>query len=380
MTKYIPVNTPLLDGNEKKYVSDCIETGWISSEGQYVKDFEKNFSKIVDRKYACAVTNGTAALDVSFDAIGLSEGDEVILPSFTIISCIHQIIKSGATPILVDSDINTWNMNVSEIESKISKNTKAILIVHIYGITVDVDPILQLAKKYNLIVIEDAAEVIGQTYKGRQCGSFGDISTFSFYPNKHITTGEGGMVLTNNKNIYDKVASLRNLCFQPKNRFVHERLGWNLRMTNIQAAIGVAQLESLDRFIKKKRLIGNLYDELLSDTSLITTPLKSTSYCENIYWVYGILISKEAGIKATNVMQKLHEKGIGTRPFFYPMHLQPVLKKLGFFKNEEYPVAKHLYDYGFYLPSGLGLEEADIEYVSKMLIDILNETKYRSIK
>lgn len=375
MTKYIPVNTPLLHGNEKKYVSDCIETGWISSEGQYVKDFEKNFSKIVNRKYACAVTNGTAALDVSFDAIGLSKGDEVILPSFTIISCIHQIIKSGATPVLVDSDINTWNMNVSEIESKVNKNTKAILIVHIYGITVDIDPILRIAKKHNLLVIEDAAEVIGQTYKGRPCGSFGDISTFSFYPNKHITTGEGGMVLTNNKDIYDKVSSLRNLCFQPENRFVHERLGWNLRMTNIQAAIGVAQLESLDEFIKKKRWIGRLYDELLFNTPLIKTPLANTSYCENIYWVYGILISKEKGIKAKHLMQKLHNKGVGTRPFFYPMHLQPALKKLGFFKDEKYPISEHLYDYGLYLPSGLGLKDADIRSVSTKLIQVINELK-----
>lgn len=217
MTTFIPVNEPVLKGNEKKYL--------ISSEGPFVKTFENNFSKTVNRQYAISVSNGTAALDVAIEALGIGQDDEVILPTFTIISCMTQIIRSGAKPVLVDSDPSTWNMDVTQIEQKITPKTKAIMAVHIYGLPVDLDPILELAKKYNLYVIEDAAQMLGQTYKGKPCGSFGDISTFSLYPNKHITTGEGGMVVTNNEKLAETCQSLRNLCFQANNRFVHDLLG-----------------------------------------------------------------------------------------------------------------------------------------------------------
>lgn len=213
----IPVNEPLLDSNEKKYLLECIETGWISSEGPFVKKFEQNFADRVKRKYGIAVTNGTAALDAAVEALDIGHGDEVIMPTFTIISCIGQIIRAGAKPVLVDNDPETWNMDVTQIEAKITPQTKAIMVVHIYGLPVDMDPVLKIAERHGLKIIEDAAQMHGQTYKGKPCGSFGDISTFSFYPNKHITTGEGGMLVTNNEQLFEDCRSLRNLCFSPRN-------------------------------------------------------------------------------------------------------------------------------------------------------------------
>ena len=373
MSDFIPVNEPLLNGNEKKYLNECIDTGWISSEGPFVKRFEDSFAKKVNRKYGIAVANGTAALDIAVEALGIGEGDEVILPTFTIISCIHQIIRSGATPVLVDSDPNTWNMDISQIEEKITIKTKAIMVVHIYGLPVDIDPILELAIKYNLKIIEDAAEMIGQSYKGNPCGSFGDLSTFSFYPNKHITTGEGGMVLTDDEELAEKCRSMRNLCFQRKQRFVHDKLGWNYRMTNLQAALGLAQLEQLESFVDKKRTIGKTYTKLLKGIKEIQLPLEKTDYAENIYWVYGIVLKDDIPFDAKEAMQKLGKQGIGTRPFFWPMHLQPVLLNKGLFKGEQYPVAERISRRGFYIPSGLALNNSVIEKITKVLKKILYE-------
>lgn len=352
---YVPVNEPLLNGNEKKYLNECIDTGWISSEGPFVKQLEDNFAKRIGRKYAIAVSNGSVAIDASIAALGIIKGDEVIMPTFTIISCAAPIVRAGAIPVVVDVDPITWNMCVDEIEKKITVKTKAIMAVHIYGLPVDMDPILKLAQQYNLKVIEDAAEVIGQDYNGKMCGSFGDISTFSFYPNKHITTGEGGMILTDNEDLAIKCRELRNLSFIPPRRFIHEELGWNFRMTNLQAALGVAQLERLDEFIIKKRKIGEWYNELLADIPHIQLPLKRTDFSENIYWVYGVLINKDISLNAIDVMEKLNKLGIGTRPFFYPMHQQPVFQKCGLFKNENCPNAEYLAEKGFYIPSGLAL-------------------------
>lgn len=367
---FIPVNEPLLDGNEKKYLIECIETGWISSEGPFVKRFEDQFAQTVDRQFAIAVTNGTAALDVAIEALGIGPGDEVIMPSFTIISCIHQIVRSGAIPVLVDSDPVTWNMRVDEIESKITKNTRALLIVHIYGLPVEMNAVLDIAKRYNLKVIEDAAEMHGQTYAGKPCGSFGDISIFSFYPNKHITTGEGGMIVTDDEDLAENCKSLRNLCFQPEDRFVHQRLGWNLRMTNMQAALGVAQLERLEFFVKKKRYIGQRYNELLSELSMLQKPLAKTENARNIYWVYGLVIHKEADINAKQAIKELGNLGIGCRPFFCPMHLQPVLLNAGLFQGESYPVSENLFEKGFYIPSGLALKDEQIDRVANAVIEV----------
>ena len=367
----IPVNEPLLDGNEKKYLLECIETGWISSEGPFIKHFEEEFAARLGRKHGIAVTNGTAAIDAAVDALGIGLGDEVILPAFTIISCITQIVRSGAIPVLVDSDPITWNMDVSQIEAKITPRTKAIMIVHIYGLPIDVDPVLALANKHGLKVIEDAAEMHGQTYKGKACGSFGDISTFSFYPNKHITTGEGGMIVTDDDELAETCRSLRNLCFNPKKRFVHERLGWNLRMTNMQAALGVAQLERLGEFVQRKRHMGRLYSELLAGFPGVQLPLARTDYAENIYWVFGILLEDELGMDAEEAMSRLAEKGIGTRPFFCPMHMQPVLQRMGFFEGEHYPVAERLYRQGFYIPSGMALTDEKIVEATKAVQEVL---------
>jgi len=365
----IPVNEPLLNGNEKKYLNECIDTGWISSEGPFIKKFEEEFAKKSQKKYAVAVCNGTAALEIAIEALDIKEGDEVIMPAFTIISCASAIIKAGATPVLVDSEIETWNMNVQEIEAKITSKTKAIMVVHIYGLPVDMNPLLAIAKKHNLKIIEDAAEAHGQTYYGKPCGSFGDVSVFSFYPNKLITTGEGGMVLTDNEQVAERLRSLRNLCFTAHKRFVHEELGWNMRMTNLQAAVGVAQLERWDDSIKRKREIGKLYTELLKDVNGISLPVVKTDYADNIYWVFGILSKHKP---AHVIMKQLGEKGIGTRPFFYPMHLQPILKKIGLYHNESYPNAEKMYNYGFYLPSGLALTDAQIHEVATILKEILN--------
>lgn len=368
---FIPVNEPLLDGNEKKYLCECIDTGWISSEGPFVTKFENLFSEKVSRKHGIAVANGSVALDLAIVALGIGKDDEVIMPTFTIISCMAAVIRAGAKPVLVDSDSVTWNMDVAQIESRITKKTKAIMVVHIYGLPVDMDPVIEIAKKHNLKIIEDAAEMHGQTYKGKSCGSFGDISCFSFYPNKHITTGEGGMIVCNDDSLAEKCKSLRNLCFIPQKRFLHEELGWNFRFTNLQAALGLAQLERLDEFVERKRKMGKLYQEMLNTITSIQLPLVETSYAENIYWVFGIVLSERCGMNAEVAMKKLLEMGIGTRPFFYPMHLQPLSKKLNLFAGEKYPVAENLAENGFYIPSGLSISEDQIVIVAEKLKTIL---------
>lgn len=363
----IPVNTPLLGGNEKRYLNECIDTGWISSEGPFVKRFEKEFPERVGRKYGIAVSNGSVALDAALAALNLEKGAEVIMPAFTIISCATAILRAGAVPVLVDADAVTWNMDVNQIEKKITKRTKAIMVVHIYGLPVDMDPVLDIAKRYGLKIIEDAAEMHGQTYKGKPCGSFGDISTFSFYANKHITTGEGGMIVTDDEKLAERSKSLRNLCFIPEKRFVHYESGYNFRMTNIQAALGVAQLEQLDSFIERKRKTGRMYNELLAPIKeMLQLPLPNTGYAENIYWVYGMVSQDE---KITNkIVEKLKEKGIGTRPFFWSMHEQPVFQEMRLFKDEQYPIAERIARNGFYIPSGLGLKDAEVEIVAQEVI------------
>ncbi len=368
---FIAVNEPLLDGNEKKYLTECLDTGWISSEGPFVQRFEREFSQRVGRKWGVAVCNGTAALDAAIEALGIGPGDEVILPAFTIISCIGQIIRCGARPVLVDSDARTWNMDVKQIEAKITPRTKAIMVVHTYGLPVDMDPVLAIAKRHGVAVIEDAAEAHGQTYRGSPCGSFGDISTFSFYPNKLVTTGEGGMIVTNDDGLAATCSGLRNLCFQPQRRFVHERLGWNLRMTNLQAALGVAQLERIDEFAARKRAMGKRYTELLSGVAGLQLPLARTEYADNIYWVYGLVLAADIGFDAAEAMKKLASLGVGCRPFFCPMNQQPVLLERGLFAGESYPVAERMYRNGFYIPSGLALTEAQMTRVAEAVGSIL---------
>lgn len=360
---FIPVNEPLLKGNEKKYLCECIDTGWISSEGPFVKKFEDKMSSIVGRRYGIAVSNGTAALEIAVQALGIGEGDEVIMPTFSIISCAMAVTKVGASPVLVDSDIDTWNMRIDEVEAKITPRTKAIMIVHLYGLPAEVDPILTLAEKYHLKVIEDAAEMHGQFYGGKPCGSFGDISTFSFYPNKHITTGEGGMLVTDDEDLAERCRVLRNLCFRKDIRYVHDEISGNYRFTNLQAAVGLAQLEQLGEFVERKRAMGRYYTERLKDIDGVRLPIEKTSYANNIYWVYGIVLDKQIQVDNRTVQRLLAEEGIGSRTFFWCIHEQPVYQKQGLFKNEIYPNAEYLARKGFYIPSGLALDMEQMERV-----------------
>ena len=360
---FIPVNEPLLNGNEKKYLCECIDTGWISSEGPFVKEFEEKMSATTDRKYGIAVSNGTAALEVAVQALGIKEGDEVIMPAFTIISCAMAVTKVGAIPVLVDSDMHTWNMDVDEIESKVTSRTKAIMMVHLYGLPAEVDKILVLAKKYNLKVIEDAAEMHGQTYYGRPCGSFGDISTFSFYPNKHITTGEGGMVVTDDEELADRCRMIRNLCFRKDVRYLHDEISDNYRFTNLQAAVGLAQLERLSEFVTKKREMGRYYTEHLKDVKGLILPIERTNYADNIYWVYGLVLEKDIQADNRLIQKLLSEQEIGSRTFFWCMHEQPVYQRQRLFENQTYPNAEYLARKGFYIPSGLALTEEQMEQV-----------------
>ncbi len=369
---FIPVNEPLLDGCEDRYLQECIDTGWISSEGPFVGRLEQGMAALTGRTYGIAVANGSAALDVAVAALGLGPGDEIILPTFTIISCAAAVVRAGATPVLVDCDPRTWNMTAELIEECITPHTRAIMIVHVYGLPVDMSPVLELAQRHGLKIIEDAAEAIGQTCDDRPCGSFGDISTFSFYPNKHVTTGEGGMVLTNDESLAECCRSLRNLCFQSDRRFVHEELGWNYRLSNLQAAVGVAQLERLDAHLVRKREIGALYNELLEGLGGVQLPLVSVPYADNVYWVYGLVLDDDTAFDAAGAMQRLGEAGVGTRPFFWPMHEQPVFHKLGLFQGQRFPVAERLARRGFYLPSGLALTDTQIQRVAEAVRELLS--------
>lgn len=366
----IPVNAPLLDGREEQYLSECIRTGWIS-EGPFVKRLEAEFAKRVRRRHGITVCNGSVALDIAVAALGIGPGDEVILPTFTIISCAAAIVRAGAVPVVVDCEPDSWNSSATQIEKKITAKTKAILIVHIYGLPVNMDPVLELAGKFRLKIIEDAAEMHGQAYKNRPCGSFGDISTFSFYPNKLVTTGEGGILVTDDETIAERCRSLRNLCFQANRRFIHEELGWNARMSNLQAAVGVAQLERLDEFVARKRKIGAFYTEHLRQLAGIGLPIPRTNYAENIYWVYGVVLDDSVPFDGHEAMQRLGAMGIGTRPFFWPMHQQPVFQKMGLFAKESHPNAERLARRGFYLPSGLALTEVQAQRVVDALREIL---------
>ena len=252
LNKFIPVNTPLITKQDISSVNRVLKKGWISSAGPEISKFENKMAKLTKRKYASCVSSGTAALEIAVKALGIGKNDEVIMPAFTIISNALAILRNSAKPILIDSDLGTWNIKIKDIEKKITKRTKAIMLPHIYGFPNDMDKIEKIVKKNKLLLIEDAAEMIGQTYKNRPCGSFGNISTFSFYANKHITTGEGGMLLTNDPKLDRKIKSLRNLCFGTKNRFNHSDIGWNYRFTNIQASLGLNQLSRIKKIIKKK--------------------------------------------------------------------------------------------------------------------------------
>ncbi len=370
MQDAVPVNLPSLSGNELTYLKECIESGWISSEGPFVSQFENGFSRYIGREHGISVANGSAALDIAVQALEIGPGDDVILPALTIISPALSIIRSGATPVLVDSDPVTWNMDVTQVEAAITPKTKAILVVHLYGLPIDMDPLLELSKKHNIPIIEDAAEMIGQTYRDKKCGNFGLVSTFSFYPNKHITTGEGGMVLCDDPEIADRCRKLRNLAFEPgMRRFVHYEMGWNYRMTNMQAALGMAQLEQIEKFLRQKREMGRYYQEHLAYLTDYNyqLPLHSTGYAENIYWIFGLVAPSE--MEMNNLLDYLTKNRVGTRPFFWCMHEQPVFIRMGLFGNQHFPCAESLARRGFYIPGGLGITEKHMQMVTTRISD-----------
>jgi perosamine synthetase len=370
------VNEPLLDGNEARYLAECVATGWISSEGPFVQRLEDGMAQACGQRQGVAVASGTVALELAVAALGIGPGDEVILPSFTIISCAAAVVRAGATPVFVDSDLITWNLDPALVEAAITPRTRAIMAVHIYGLPVDMDPVLAIARRHGLKIIEDAAEQIGQTYRGadgltRAVGSFGDVVALSFYPNKHVTTGEGGMVLTSDDALADKCRSLRNLAFGRQSRFVHEELGWNFRMSNLQAAVGVAQLERLDATVAKKRRIGAWYDELLAGVTGLERQPATTAYAERLPWVYGLVLADDVPFDAQEAMRRLGSGGIGTRPFFWPMHEQPALRRLGLGDGAPCPVAERLARRGFYVPSGVALTRPQAERVAAAVRELL---------
>lgn len=376
----IPVNEPLLSDQDMAYVAECVRTGWVSSAGRFINEFEERWAAYCGRRYGIGVSSGTTALQLAVACSGLEPGDEVILPTFTIISCALAVIYNGGVPVLVDSDPRTWCMDVTQIENKLTARTRAIMPVHIYGHPVDMDPVLELAEKRDLAVIEDAAEAHGAEYLSRKntaipswrrCGSFGTLSCFSFYANKLITTGEGGMVLTDDPRLADKARSLRNLCFQADRRFYHEGLGFNFRLTNLQAALGLAQLERMEGIIARKRWMGKEYNRRLKGIQGLQLPVEE-SWARSVYWMYGVLLSEKTGLDASQFAQKLRERGVDTRPYFLGMHEQPAFHQRGLFLDESYPVAERLARQGLYLPSGLALTDTQLARVCDAVHEVLS--------
>ncbi|MDI6886639.1 MAG: DegT/DnrJ/EryC1/StrS family aminotransferase [archaeon] len=358
----IPVCVPLLEGKELEYVTDCIKTNWISSKGKYVEEFEDKFAKYCGCKYGITTTSGTTALHLALASLNVKRGDEVIIPASTMIATAFAVIYCGATPVLVDAEPETWNMDVNQIEEKITEKTKVIMPVHIYGHPCDMDPIMKIASEHDLYVVEDAAEAHGAEYKGKKTGGIGDVNCFSFYANKIITTGEGGMVVTNNNEIAEKARLLKDLAHSKEKRFLHTDVAFNYRMTNIQAAIGMAQFERIDELVQRRRRNAYLYNSLLKDVDGIELPPEK-EWAKNVYWMYAILIEDEFGRSRDELMKKLEEKGIETRMFFIPMHEQPVFQAMGLFSGEHYLVAEELARKGLYLPSSSGLKEEEIKYI-----------------
>ena len=372
--RFIPVSKPLITKMDSDSVYKILKKGWISSEGPEVKKFEENFSKLVKRKFSISVSNGTAALEIAIKALDIKKNDEVIIPNFTIISNALAVIRQNAKPVLVDCDLQNWNMKIPDIEKKITQRTKAIIATHIYNFPLDMEKIVKICKKNKIFLIEDAAEVIGQKYKKKMCGSFGDISTFSFYANKQITTGEGGMISTNNKKISLKCKSLRNLCFGNKDRFNHEDIGWNYRLSNIQATLGVSQLKRIKKIVKRKEQIGGQYYANLNKNSNLQILKPNCSFAKNIYWVVGIVIkNNKLKIDAKTLAKKLIKFGIQTRPFFWPMNKQKSLLDLGLFKNQKYPNSEFLSKYGLYLPASLDITTKEIKFICDSVNQILKK-------
>lgn len=365
----IPVNEPILSPNATTYVMDCMKSGWISSAGSYISRFEESFAAYVGVAHAVTTTSGTTALHLAVASLGIGPTDEVIMPDLTIISCPLSVLYTGATPVFVDVDPVTFTIDPARIEEKITKRTSAIMVVHLYGHPCDMDPIMALAKKYKLAVIEDAAEAHGAVYKGKKVGSIGSIGIFSFYANKIVTSGEGGMVVTNDTRLAKRARLLKDLAHSPRRRFWHEHIGYNYRMTNLSAAIGLAQLESIDTYIEKKKWMAREYAKELHNVPFLTLP-PHESWAQSVYWMYALTLTRDAPVSKNEVRNRLKDRGIDTRDFFFPLHTQPILRQF-VRKNDRFPVSTGASANGFYVPSGLAITKKQIHTVAQTLQNVL---------
>ena len=370
----IPVNEPLMGEHEAEYVMDCLKTGWISSAGKYIQRFEQDWAAYCGRRYGVAVCNGTVALELAISALNLPHGGEVILPSFTIVSCLEAVLRNNLSPVLVDCDPRTYCMDIEDVVRKATKNTVAVMPVHIYGHPVDMNALLPLCREHGWKIVEDAAEVHGTEIlvkdQWQRCGSFGEASCFSFYANKNITTGEGGMVLADDDVLADQLRARRNLCFGDPERFAHEDRGWNFRMTNLQAAIGCAQLEKIEWFITRKREMAECYNKGLHNLPLQLPFVEP--WANSTVWMYAIILKDEVPFDATEFARRLSAEGVQTRPFFMGMHEQPVYRRMGLFSDTRCPVTEHIYRRGLYLPSGQAITDEQIDKVIQTVKKVLS--------
>lgn len=371
-THRTPIMQPLLNGNELAYVSDCINTGWISSQGSYVKRFEKEFAAYCGAEYAVAVSNGTVALHLALAAFDVKAGDEVIVPDLTFAASINAVIYTGAKPVLVDVDKTTWTISIAAIEKNITPRTKAIMPVHLYGHPSHMDEIMAIAKKHNLLVIEDAAEAIGAKYKDKHVGTFGDAATFSFFGNKTITTGEGGMVFFKTKEAYEKATVLRDHGMSKERKYWHEYVGFNYRMTNLQAAIGCAQLERIDEFVQQKRKLASFYNKILAETGqFILPPQESWAY--NGYWLYTAILKDDAGISRDALMQKMLMNGVETRAAFFTLHEMPPY--VNYKGKTDFLNSDHISKQGISFPSSVNITEEELQNIQQALHNIFVSVK-----
>ena len=371
----IPVNRPQITQADKNAVIASLEETFISGEAPPVKIFEENFSSYLGCAGAVAVSSGTTAIDLAVEMLDLKPGDTCIVPTFTIISTVSNLLRKKVNLILVDSDPVTWSVDVNQLAALVDESTKLIVPVHIYGLPVDMDPITTIAKENDAFVLEDAAEALGVEYNGKKCGSLGDASIFSLYANKLITAGEGGVICSNNLDYLDKVRYFKNLCFNNRERFVHTDLGWNYRFPSLSAALGNSQLQRIEQIKKIKLNMAALYTELLQGHPWLTFMPKEVEYSQNQFWVFPILLNEECPFTVRDLQEKLLERGIETRRFFYPIHLQPLLKKGSVSIPFGGQVAEKLWRNGMYLPSGVGIEEEEIEIVCKSLWELVGGHK-----
>ncbi len=366
MNKFIPVSEPSITQKEIDYVLKAIKSGWVSSIGEFINKFEIEFAEYLGVNYALTTTNGTAALHLALVSLGIKEGDEVIIPDLTFIATANAVVYTGAKPIPVDIDAETWCIDPEAIRKATTSKGKAIIPVHLYGHPAEMEKINKIAKEYGLYVIEDAAEAHGAEYKGRKVGSIGDCGIFSFYGNKIITTGEGGMITTNDEKIYERARYLRDHAMSREKRYWHTEVGFNYRMTNIQATLGLAQLERIGDLINKKRQIFRWYKEFLRDLDGIRlNPEKE--WAKNVFWMICLVLDKDYGISRDELMAKLKEKGIDTRPFFYPVSQMPMFKS-----SKVSPVAYEISQKGLNLPSSVNLDEEEVEWIVGSLKKIID--------